>query len=221
MLTVFPIGVATIAVPEHSKARREGETVSTSPSRKVLKEGRFLRLVSRDGWEYVERTKTSGIVVIVALTEKDELLLVEQYRPPVRARVLELPAGLAGDVPGSEAESIAAAANRELLEETGYRAPRLEHLTTGPISPGLSDEIVTVFLARGVRPAGGGGGDGTEEIRLHTVPLAQADAWLKQKQDQGILIDFKVYAGLYFARQSCTRGPSSDEMTEPPRPREA
>ena len=64
---------------------------------KTIGTGRFLRLLSRDGWEYVERPNIRGIAVIVAVTDDAKLLLVEQYRASVDRRVISLPAGLVGD----------------------------------------------------------------------------------------------------------------------------
>jgi len=164
----------------------------------ILHEGRFLRLVVREGWEYVERPNISGIVVIAAVTEQRELVLVEQYRPPVAARTIELPAGLAGDIPGTETEDLAEAARRELLEETGYEAPRMDRLTEYPSSAGLTSEILTLYHAPGVRRVGPGGGDHNEDIETHVVPLAEVDAWLAAQERAGRMIDPKVYAGLYF-----------------------
>lgn len=166
---------------------------------RILKEGRFLRFVSRDGWEYVERTNATGIVVICAVSDDARLILVEQYRPPVDARTVELPAGLAGDVPGADDEAIEEAARRELIEETGYAADRMEPLLVGPISSGLSSEVATFFLAPDARRVGEGGGDESEEIRVHAVPLDEVDAWLRDMARGGALIDPKVYAALYFA----------------------
>jgi ADP-ribose pyrophosphatase len=167
----------------------------------VLLEGRYLRMLRRGRWEYVERIKPSGIAVIVAVTAADELLFVEQLRPPLGERVIELPAGLVGDVAGSEDEGIEEAARRELLEETGYRAGELELLTEGPVSPGLSTEVVSVFLARGAERVSSGGGDASEDIAVHAVPVAAADGWLEARRREGVLVDAKVYTGLYFAQR--------------------
>ena len=86
----------------------------------VIYEGKHVRLVRRGEWEYVTRKNVTGIVGIVAVTDEGKLLLVEQPRPPLNRNVIELPAGLAGDVAGQEGEELANAARRELLEETGY-----------------------------------------------------------------------------------------------------
>lgn len=165
----------------------------------VLAEGRFARLVAENGWEWVERVNASGAVVIVAVTSEGQLVLVEQYRIPLGRRVIELPAGLVGDGTGGEHEELADAARRELLEETGYEAARLEYLADGPSSAGLADEVYALFLARPAHRVGQGGGDQSEDIQVHLVPLEQADVWLEAQRRQGIMVDTKVYAGLYFA----------------------
>ncbi|HUV39721.1 MAG TPA: NUDIX hydrolase, partial [Planctomycetota bacterium] len=82
----------------------------------MICEGQHLRLVDQGGWEHVERIGVSGIVALVAVTASDEIVLVEQYRPALDRRVIELPAGLVGDRPGEEHEDLETAARRELLE---------------------------------------------------------------------------------------------------------
>lgn len=165
----------------------------------TLCEGKHLRLVQGDGWEYAERTKASGIVAILAITKDEKLILTEQYRLPVNKRVIELPAGLAGDVAGAEAEELIPAAQRELREETGYEAQRFDFLFEGPPSAGATSEVISFFRAVGLRRVGSGGGEGSEQIELHEVPLRAAREWLQQKNREGVLVDPKVYAGLYFA----------------------
>jgi ADP-ribose pyrophosphatase len=167
----------------------------------VLFEGRFIRVKKQGRWEYVERCKTSGIVAILPVTDNQELILVEQFRVPVNKRVIEIPAGLAGDIEGEEDEALAEAAKRELLEETGYEAQEMEYLTDGPPSAGLSTEVVTFFRARGLKKVTDGGGDGSENIQVHTVPLSELEAWIEVKRKEGCLVDYKVYAALYFERR--------------------
>ncbi|HEX6739175.1 MAG TPA: NUDIX hydrolase [Vicinamibacteria bacterium] len=174
-------------------------TERRATERAVLAEGKYLRLVVEDGWEFVERKSTTGIVVIVAVTEAQELLLVEQLRPPVRCRVIELPAGLAGDVAGQEGEELAAAAQRELGEETGYEAEAFEALGGGPPSSGTTSEVVTFFRATGLRRTGRGGGDAHEDIEVHAVPVAGLRDWLRAREGDGRLVDPKVFAGLALA----------------------
>jgi ADP-ribose pyrophosphatase len=159
--------------------------------------GQWLGISERDGWEFATRTNASAVAVLIPVTDAGDLVLVEQYRIPVRARVIELPAGLAGD--GEHAgESLLNAAARELEEETGYVAQRLEWLLECPSTAGLSDEVVTFFVARGLERVGPGGGDASEDIRVHLVPLQNAGEWLGQQQAAGKLLDPKVFSALYF-----------------------
>lgn len=165
----------------------------------VLARGRFLKLVQRDGWEYVERANATGVVAVVAVTEGGKLLVTEQYRLPVNRRVVDLPAGLAGDVGGSEDEDMAAAAQRELEEEVGYRAESMQFLFRGPSSAGLTSEVITFFNATGLTRVSDGGGDDSEDIEVLEIPLDDFDEWAKAKQEAGVFIDPKILAGLYFA----------------------
>jgi len=160
-------------------------------------EGNFLRVIQCGRWEYADRVGTTGAVAVVAVTEDAKLLLTEQYRIPVGCRVIELPAGLAGDAPEQAAEALADAARRELLEETGYEAREMTRLASGPPSAGLASEIVTLFQATGLRRVAAGGGDAQEQIQVHEVPLAGVDRWLEARIAQGVMVDPKVYAGLY------------------------
>ena len=171
-------------------------------STRTLGAGRFLRLVEADRWEYVERTNASGVVAIVAVTDDDLVLLVEQYRRPVGGPVIELPAGLCGDDVGASGEPLARAACRELLEETGYDVPggpeSLEQLLTVPSSAGLTSEVVTIFGARGVRKVAEGGGVAGENIVVHAPPAEDVGRWLLARSRAGVLVDSKVFVGLDF-----------------------
>ena len=168
----------------------------------TLGKGKFLELVKEGHWEYAQRLGSTGAAIIVAVTADQKLLLVEQHRIPVHARTVELPAGIVGDEPGAGNESLEDAAKRELLEETGYAADRIQPLTTGPASSGLTSELVTLLLATGLRRVHAGGGVAHEEITVHEVPLSQVHDWLAARAGQGLLVEPKVYAGLYFlARQ--------------------
>jgi ADP-ribose pyrophosphatase len=178
----------------------------SSEARTVLAEGRHLRLVRQGHWEYADRTKASAAVVLVAVTDGGKLLLTEQYRIPVGCRVIELPAGLAGDVEGDEHEALSSAAERELIEETGYRAGRLTQLTMGPPTAGLASELVAFFLCADLIKVAAGGGVDHEEIEVHEVDVGQVADWLAVQATKGLLIDPKVYAGLYFAQRGLVRG---------------
>lgn len=168
---------------------------STNP-KKILGEGKFLRLCQEGRWEWVERVNCTGVVILVGKTPEGRVLLVEQYRFSCKRNVIEFPAGLVGDL--SQEESLEAAAGRELLEETGYQAESFRSLTEGPPSAGMSPETVTFFLATGLKKVGQGGGDETEQICVHEIPVPEVETWLKSQQEKGKWVDPKVYAGLYF-----------------------
>ena len=166
----------------------------------ILHKGQYLDLIREDNWEFVKRTNCSGIVVVVAVTKAGKALFVEQFRRPVRAQVIEWPAGLVNDKTPHDPESLETAARRELLEETGYEAGKLTLLTEGPVSSGLSAEIITIYQALDVIKKGPGGGDETESIIVHEVSLQEVDLWLYEMEKKGYLVDPKVYAGLYFLK---------------------
>ncbi len=172
------------------------------PNIEVLAEGRYLRLLRDGRWEYAARTNSFGAAVIVAVTDAGELVLVEQHRPAMGGRCIGLPAGLAGDIVGEEDEAMIRAARRELLEETGYEAATLLELASTAPSPGMCDETQTFFLARGLNRVGAGGGDSTEDIEVHRVPLGSVPAWLATRCADGAFVATNVYAGLFFARAS-------------------
>lgn len=162
----------------------------------TLAEGRFLSLVSRDGWEFATRTNSTGVVAVVAVTDHDEIVLVEQHRPPVGGPVIEIPAGLVGDEPLSQSEAASDAAQRELLEETGFAATVLKHAGRFVSSAGLTDEAVDFYLARDAQRQSGGGGVGNERISVHTLPLPEVHAWLTHRMELGTHVDSKVLTGL-------------------------
>ncbi len=174
--------------------------MSPNAPKQIVTSGKYVNLATRGGWEFVERKNICGIVGIVAVTDAGKILLIEQYRPPMDKVVFELPAGLAGDIKGSETEDLAIAARRELLEETGYEARDMIRLADGASSAGITDEVVTLFRATGLRKTGPGGGDGNEQLVLHEVPLAQVNDWLAERCRGGAAVDMKVYSGLYFAQ---------------------
>jgi ADP-ribose pyrophosphatase len=177
----------------------EQDKMSEKP--RVLHEGEFLRLLRSGTWEYVQRTRSSGAVHVVAVTAAGELLLVEQYRVPVAARCIELPAGIMGDSAAHAGESAAASGMRELLEETGYRGSSAQLLCAGPNAAGLTTEFSNLVLIEGLTKVHAGGGVDGEDITVHAVPLPQVPDWLKAQQARGLLIEPRIYAGLYFLQQ--------------------
>lgn len=164
----------------------------------TLCNGRWLRLMRRGRWEYAERTNPGGGVIVIAVTPEDRILFVEQWREAVRSRTIEMPAGLVGDIAGDAHESAVAAAEREILEETGYRAGRIEFLMAGPSSAGMTNEMMSFVHAHDLVREHAGGGDHTEDIVVHEIPRAEAARWLVAKMREGYSIDPKLFAGLYF-----------------------
>src|SRR5689334_17976630 len=126
--------------------------------RRIIARGKHLMLACSEDWEYVERLYSNGVVVVAATTDENELILTEQYRVPLHANVIELPAGLVGDCKETEHEDVFEAAKRELLEESGYLAEHFSLIISGPSSAGLSSEIYTIVHARGLKKTGPGGG---------------------------------------------------------------
>jgi ADP-ribose pyrophosphatase len=171
--------------------------MSTALSDGIVGEGRFLTLRRRKTWEFVERPKVADVAVLIATTPDGRAVFVEQYREPVESRTVEWPAGLVGDEDGRDGEELLDAANRELEEETGFRAGALEILQKIPSSAGLTSEIITLVRATKLEKVGDGGGVEDENIKIHLPALAEADAWLEARRAEGFLIDPKVYAGLF------------------------
>lgn len=152
-------------------------------------EGRFIAAKKRGKWEYVSRTRNVSAAVILAVDD-GHVLLVEQYRVPVGAKCLELPAGLVGDE--TEGEEVAAAASRELEEETGYRAERMIDCGRFYASSGMSSEGFWLLRAEGLTRVGEGGGVAGEDIEVHRVPLADVPAFVAAKRAQGATVDAKM-----------------------------
>jgi len=162
-----------------------------------LGRGRWVRLVRLGKWEFAERVRGSRAVMIAAITDDDELIVVEQHRPAVGGSTIELPAGLVGDDSPDELAELAAA--RELEEETGYRPSRLIQVAEGCSTAGLTNERVTAFVAERVQRVGDGGGVEGENITVHLVPLTELDDWIATQTAAGKTLDLKLHTGVYWA----------------------
>lgn len=152
-------------------------------------EGKYIKVLVDGTWEYVARTRDIQAAVILALDD-DSVILVEQHRVPLGRRCLELPAGLVGDEEAGE--SVEDSAGRELEEETGYRATRLETLGSFQSSPGMVSEGFTLVRATGLERVGPGGGVPGEDITVHRVPLAEIATFVAAKRAEGVAIDVRL-----------------------------
>lgn len=155
----------------------------------IVWQGRYITAKRRGRWEYAGRARNIRAAVILAIVE-GKVLLVEQYRVPLGRNCLELPAGLIGD--DAEGEDDLAAARRELEEETGYRAGKLEDLGTFYSSPGMLSESFTLVRAGELELVGPGGGTEGENITVHRVPLAEVPAFVEAKRAEGCGIDVRL-----------------------------
>ena len=155
----------------------------------MMWQGRFITAKREGKWEYVSRARDIRAAVIVAV-EDGEVILVEQYRVPLGRNCLELPAGLVGDETAGESAEDSAA--RELEEETGYRAAKIDNLGEFYSSPGLVTEGFTLVRASGLTKVGEGGGTPDENIVVHRVALSDLPGFVQAKRDAGVAIDVKM-----------------------------
>ncbi len=158
-------------------------------------EGKYIRAMKRGRWEYVSRTNSVGAAVILAEHE-GKVILVEQYRVPLGARCLELPAGLVGD---EEAHAtVESTAIKELEEETGFTCDRVERLGDFHSSPGMVAESFSLVRAHGVRKVGEGGGTEHEEIEVHLVARENIPTFVAERRAAGVAIDVKLLIFMNF-----------------------
>lgn len=156
-------------------------------------EGRFITVRQQGTWEYVSRSRGIHAAVILAIDDAADgrhVILVEQYRVPLKVWCLELPAGLVGD--DGSAEGYESAAQRELEEETGYQATRWRTVGEFYSSPGMVSESFTLLVATGLVKVGDGGGVAGEDIVVHRVPLAEVADFVAAKRAEGCGIDVRV-----------------------------
>ncbi len=178
--------------------------------KKTVWEGKFLRslvLTYRDksdnlrNWEAVERVNCYGVVAVVPITKNGKLLLIRQFRPVVNNFVIEFPAGI-----NDRQERLVDVAKRELIEETGYTAGEFIFLAEGPISSGMSAEIMSVFLAKNCSPAPPllrqqYPPEESEDIEIIKTPISSLYETLEKFQKDGDYIDLKIYGLLEMAKR--------------------
>lgn len=157
----------------------------------IMWEGRFITAKREGKWEYVSRSRGIRAAVILAI-DRGHVLLVEQFRVPLGKNCIELPAGLVGDHEENSQEDASHAAIRELEEETGYRADRMEDCGEFYSSPGMVSESFSLFKAKGLQKVGEGGGVDGEDIIVHRVALSQLSNFIAHKRQEGFGIDVKL-----------------------------
>ncbi|MBW8755781.1 MAG: NUDIX hydrolase [Sphingomonadales bacterium] len=156
----------------------------------VMWQGCFITARRKGKWEYVSRARGIRAAVILALDEEGYVILVEQFRVPLGRPCIELPAGLIGDHDHGEDDAVAAA--RELEEETGYHAARMEVIGEFWSSPGMVSESFTLLRAHGLTKVGDGGGTEGEDITVHRVKLSQIADAITDWRRRGFAIDVKI-----------------------------
>ena len=155
----------------------------------IVWQGKFVTAKRKGKWEFVSRSRGIKAAVILAV-EDGHVLLVEQYRVPLGRNCIELPAGLIGDE--TEGEDPLEAAGRELEEETGYRAAKLESLGEYYSSPGMVSESFTLVRASSLTKVGEGGGTDGEDITVHRVALSALQGFLDEKRSEGMGVDVRL-----------------------------
>ena len=145
--------------------------------------------------EMVRHSGASAVVPILEGGEDPRILLIKQYRYAADGYVYEIPAGRLGS-----AESPEECAMRELREETGYSAKRLQRLTTIYTTPGFTDERINLFVADGLT-SGNAAPEHDEFLELYPVLLSNAVSMIRSgeivdgKTAVGLLLTSLVYSG--------------------------
>jgi ADP-ribose pyrophosphatase len=142
-------------------------------------QGRFITAKKEGRWEYVSRARGIRAAVILAIHD-GHALLVEQYRVPLKANCIELPAGLIGDHDDGEADDL------------GYRPAKIESLGEFCSSPGMVSETFTLVRATGLEKVHDGGGVEGENITVHRVPLNGVAAFVAEQRTLGKMIDVRM-----------------------------
>lgn len=180
-------------------------------SEREVHQGHVWRVVvaefeSPDGAPFTrDIVRSPGAVAAVPIVVGDDgtaqVVLVHQYRPAYEEELWEVPAGIR-DVEGEAPELTA---ERELIEEAGYRADSMELLTRIYPSAGLTDSVTWIFLATGLTPVARDlHGPEEEYMTVVHLPLAEAVAMI----DRGEITDAKTVVGLLLAERRLTTRPA-------------
>ena len=141
-------------------------------------------------YEVVVRNKVSGIVSVLPITKNNEIVLIQQFRIPLGREVIEQPAGL-NDKPGA---SDIDAVKWELRQETSYVSDDIEYILSVPTSSGLTNELISCYIARNCRQVSDILDlDESESISVLTLPIDTALTHLSEEARKGNLVDAKVF----------------------------
>ncbi|RFU65613.1 NUDIX hydrolase [Peribacillus glennii] len=122
-----------------------------------------------------EIIKHPGAVAVIAVTEENKIVMVEQYRKAMERSLIEIPAGKL-----EKGEDPVDSACRELEEETGYECEKMEHITSFYTSPGFADEIVHLYFAHGIRKKENAASvDEDEFVEVYELSLIEAEQYIK------------------------------------------
>lgn len=137
-----------------------------------------------------ELVKHPGAVAVIAITDDNKLVMVEQYRKPLEKVIVEIPAGKL-----EKGEEPALCARRELEEETGYECETLELVSSFYTSPGFADEIIHVYVAKGLKQKENAAGlDEDEFVNVLEISLEEALEFIKEKR----IFDAKTIFGVQY-----------------------
>jgi len=165
-----------------SKLIYDGKIVNLRIDTVILPDGREAKR------EIIEH---KGAVAIVPLLDATKVVMVKQYRQPVKDILIEIPAGTM-----DKAETAEVCASRELIEETGYRAGKLTKMFSTYMAPGYSEEMLHTFLAEDLTPAESEL-DKDEFVEAITVELDKAVEMIRT----GEIKDAKTVCGLLMAQR--------------------
>ncbi|MDA3963322.1 MAG: hypothetical protein PF961_21255 [Planctomycetota bacterium] len=170
----------------------------------ILVRGRQLSMRRRGSTEFASRGHGSALAII-ATSKANELVLVEEHKPALKSRVLDLPNGWvpADDEPVSDSH-LMAIARRRLASCTGYLASSWRQEFVGPAAPAVCDEMVTWFRARSLERVGRSQSmmEIDPSVLVHYVTRDSFDGFLTARRSEGVIVDPRIYTAAWIAWNS-------------------
>ncbi len=162
-------------------------------------------------WEAISRINCNGVVVIIPITDRNEVILIRQFRPALNNYVIEFPAGLV-----DQDEDIISAGIRELIEETGHTSDKVFLFTEGVVSTGINTEKWNVLLAANTKKAPDNvrrkhQPDENEDIETLKVPLNNAYEKLQEFSQNGDDVDLRIFGLLELAKEKLKHSTHSSD----------